>query len=74
MQSSKVIEIDGVFIGAAIRLAEPQGWQFVSADCRTSEADGHIAPTLYDTQMLARRAFVTSRMKASITAKSTITR
>lgn len=68
MQTSKIIEIDGVFIGAAVRLPEAQGWQFVSADWRAREADGRTAPTLYDTQMLARRAFVTSRGKEKLPA------
>jgi hypothetical protein len=63
MQTSKVIEIDGVFIGAAISLPEEQGWRFVSADRRTSEADGCTALTLQDTRMLARRAFITHRSR-----------
>ena len=58
---SKVIEVDGVFIGAALMLLEDRGWRFVSAHRRTSEADGCVAPTLQDTRMLARRAFFTSR-------------
>lgn len=64
MQTSKIIEIDGVFIGAAISLPEAQGWRFVSADQRASEADGCTAPTLRDAQMLAKRAFVTSRIRS----------
>ena len=60
MHTSKVIEVDGVFIGAALMLLEDQGWRFVSAHRRTSEADGCIAATLQDTRMLARRAFFTS--------------
>lgn len=66
MQNSKVIEVDGIFIGAAIRLPASGGWRFVSADQRTSDADGAIAATLLDTQLLARRAFVTARIRQPI--------
>ena len=59
MQSSKVVEVDGVFVGAAIRL--PEGWQFVSADVRASGADGALAATFADAQMLARRAVASAR-------------
>jgi hypothetical protein len=62
MQTSKVIEVDGVFIGAAIRLPESQGWRFVSANDRARAADGATAPTLADASLLARRAFITSRV------------
>ncbi len=63
MQTSKVIEIDGVFIGAAISLPEARGWRFVSADRRTSEADGRTAPTLNDARQMARHAFFTSAVR-----------
>jgi len=63
MQSSKIIEVDGVFIGAAVRLPEGGGWRFVSADERSSAADGATAATLEDASMMARRAFVTSRLR-----------
>jgi hypothetical protein len=61
MQTSKVIEVDGVFIGAAVRLPESQGWRFVSANERARAADGATAPTLADASLLARRAFMTAR-------------
>jgi len=63
MQTSKIVEVDGVFIGAAVRLPEAQGWRFVAADHRADEADGRTAPTLYDTQQLAKRAFFLSRSR-----------
>ncbi len=61
MQTSKIIEVDGVFIGAAISLPESQGWRFVSANERSQSADGATAATLADTSLLARRAFITTR-------------
>lgn len=60
MQSSKIIEIDGVFAGAAITLPDQSGWRFVSADQRAMQADGCTAPTLQDARMLARRAWFTA--------------
>jgi hypothetical protein len=61
MHTSKVVEVDGVFVGAAIMLPESKGWRFVSADRRARDADGCTAPTLHDAQLLARRAFLTAR-------------
>ena len=60
MQTSKIVEIGGVFIGAAISLPESQGWRFVSAHDRTRSADGCTAPTLQDAQVMARRSFLTA--------------
>jgi hypothetical protein len=64
MQKSKIVEVDGVFIGAAVMLPESQGWRFVAADHRADDADGRTAPTLHDTQLLAKRAFFASRSGA----------
>jgi hypothetical protein len=64
MQTSKIVEVDGVFIGAAVLLPESQGWRFVAADHRADAADGRIAPTLLDAQQLAKRAFFSSRSRA----------
>ena len=59
IRASKIIEVDGVFIGAAVMLPSDKGWRFVAAHARAEAADGATAATLHDTQMLARRAFVT---------------
>ncbi len=61
MQTSRIIEIDGVFIGAALRLTDDEGWRFVAADHRAGAADGATAATLAEAQLLARRAFIMSR-------------
>jgi hypothetical protein len=66
MQTSKIVEVDGVFIGAAVLLPEAQGWRFVAADHRAESADGRTAPTLHDAQQLAKRAFFTSRSRALV--------
>ncbi len=64
MHTSKIVEVDGVFIGAAVLLPGAQGWRFVAADHRADAADGRTAPTLHDAQQLAKRAFFTSRSHA----------
>jgi hypothetical protein len=70
MQTSKIVEVDGVFIGAAVLLPEAQGWRFVAADQRAYDADGRTAPTLHDAQQLAKRAFFTSRSRALVAEPS----
>lgn len=61
MQTSKIVEIDGVFVGAAVLLPDSQGWRFVAADHRADAANGCTAATLHDAQQLAKRAFFTAR-------------
>ena len=69
MQKSKVVEVDGVFIGAAVLLPNNKGWRFVAAHARAQEADGVTAPTLHDAQLAARRAYVTSRLHEPLVAR-----
>jgi hypothetical protein len=57
MLQSHVIEIDGAFVGAAIRL--DRGYRFIATDMRLEDLDGSIWPTLADVKRLARRLFVT---------------
>ena len=59
MHTSKIIEWNGEFIGAAIMLSDTQGWRFVSANQRADGADGCTAATLGEMQALARRVFLT---------------
>lgn len=63
MQASKVVEVDGVFVGVAVLLSNERGWRFFAADVRAQEADGTTVPTLHDAQLAAKRAFVTSRLR-----------
>ncbi|HUD59060.1 MAG TPA: hypothetical protein VMQ99_06115 [Acetobacteraceae bacterium] len=56
MLQSHIIEIDGVFVGAAIRL--DRGYRFVATDLRLEELDQSIWPTLADVQRLARRLYL----------------
>ena len=57
MLQSHIIDIDGVFVGAAIRI--DRGYRFVAIDLRMEELDSTIWPTLADVQRLARRLYLT---------------
>ena len=52
MLQSYVIDIDGVFVGAAVRL--DSGFRFVATDLRLHELDSTVWPTLADVQRVAR--------------------
>ena len=56
MLQSHIIDIDGVFVGVAIRLE--RGYRFVATDVRLEQLDETIWPTLGDVQRLARRLYL----------------
>jgi hypothetical protein len=60
MLQSHVIDIDGAFVGAAIRL--DKGYRFIATDMKLDELDGSIWPTLADVQRLARRVYLAGRL------------
>jgi hypothetical protein len=62
MQDSRVIEIDGVFLGAAVSMPGVAGWRIVAADARVVKLDGTVAPTLQAVQRLARQAYMSARV------------
>lgn len=53
MLQSHIIEIDGVFVGAAVRL--DRGYRFIATDMRLDDIDGSVWPSLGDVQRVARR-------------------
>jgi hypothetical protein len=53
MLQSHIIDVDGVFVGVAIRI--DRGYRFVATDFRLEELDSTIWPTLADVRRLARR-------------------
>jgi hypothetical protein len=53
MLQSHIIDVDGVFVGAAIRV--DRGYRFVATDFRMEELDSTVWPTLDDVRRLARR-------------------
>ena len=68
MQDSRIIEADGVFLGAAVCLPDDQGWRFVAADDRVVRLDGHIWPSLPEARRSARQAFLAAGGTALIRA------
>ncbi len=52
MLQSHVIEIDGAFVGAAIRLEK--GYRFVAVDLRVEEMDARTWTSLAEIQRVAR--------------------
>lgn len=55
MLQSHVIEIDGAFVGAAVRLND--GYRFVATDHRLDELHGTTWPSLAEIRRLAHRTF-----------------
>jgi hypothetical protein len=60
MLQSHPIDIDGVFVGAAVRL--DRGYRFIATNMRLEELDQTIWPTLADVQRLARRLYVNGNL------------
>jgi hypothetical protein len=56
MLQSYVIDVDGRFVGAAVRQAN--GYRFVAIDVRFDALDGTVSPSLADVQRLARTVAV----------------
>jgi hypothetical protein len=56
MLQSHIIDVDGVFVGTAIRI--DRGYRFVAIDFRLEELDSSVWPTLDDVRRLARRTLV----------------
>jgi hypothetical protein len=59
MLQSHVIEIDGRFVGAAVRQAG--GYRLVAVDLRLEDLDGSVWPSLADVHRVARQALLTLR-------------
>ncbi len=59
MLQSHVIDIDGVFVGAAVRLHD--GYRFVATDLRLEDIDGSHWPSLDDVRRVARGRFLARR-------------
>jgi hypothetical protein len=53
MLQSHIIDVDGVFLGVAIRI--DRGYRFVATDFRLEELDSTVWPTLDEVRRLARR-------------------
>jgi hypothetical protein len=60
MLQSHIIDVDGAFVGAAVRL--DRGYRFIATDVKLDDLDGSIWPTLADVQRLARRIYLGGRL------------
>ena len=65
MLQSHVIDIDGAFVGAAVRL--DTGYRFIATDIKLDDLDGSIWPTLADIRRLARQAYTAGSWQAART-------
>ena len=68
MIQSHVIDVDGVFVGAAVRL--DTGYRFVATDFRLEQLDSTIWPTLADVRRLASNLFLTGRCNGLATSET----
>jgi len=68
MLQSHVIDIDGAFVGAAVRT--DLGYRFIATDLRVEELDGSIRPSLSDIQRLARQLFLHGRFAPAPTPEA----
>ena len=62
MLQSHVIDIDGAFVGAAVRL--DTRYRFIATDMKLDDLDGSVWPTLAEVQRLARRIYTGGRLQA----------
>jgi hypothetical protein len=62
MLQSHVIDIDGRFVGIAVRL--DQGFRFIAADPRTEDLGEIIWPRIDDLRRMARRALALEQAPA----------
>ena len=56
MLQSHIIDVDGMFVGAAVRI--DRGYRFVATDFRLEELDSSVWPTLEDVRRVARRSLL----------------
>ena len=52
---SHIVEIDGNFVGAAVR--QPDGYRFKAVDVRLDAIDGRVLPSLPELHRVVRAAF-----------------
>ena len=64
MLQSHIIEIDGAFVGAAVRL--DIGFRFVATDIRVEELDGTVWPSLPELRRLAGGLYRTGRLSPPV--------
>lgn len=63
MLQSHIIDVNGNFVGAAVRL--DKGYRFVALNLRVEELDGSVWPSLDVVRRLARQLFVTGHFSTA---------
>jgi hypothetical protein len=66
MLRSYPIDIDGVFVGAAVQ--NERGFRFIATDYRLEDLDQTVWPTVVDVRRLARRLFLNGRLDGQVKA------
>jgi hypothetical protein len=66
MQDSRIIEVNGVFVAAAVALPNAQGWRIVAADDRVSPLNGTVAATLNEVRRLAKQAYFAAHVLPAV--------
>lgn len=64
MLQSHIIEVDGTFVGVAVRI--DRGYRFIATDFRLEDLDTSIWPTLEDVRRLARRSLLAATSASPI--------
>jgi hypothetical protein len=65
MTKSKVIEWNGIFLGAAVSQGGQDGWRVVAANARVAGAEGKVGETFQDASALARQAYWAAASQAA---------
>jgi hypothetical protein len=63
MLQSHIIEVDGAFVGAAVRV--DRGFRFVAVDIRLEDLDNRIWPSLAEIERLARRTLAGAHLRVA---------
>jgi hypothetical protein len=71
MLQSFVVDIDGAFVGVAVRLAD--GYKFISVGGRLEGMNGRVLPTLAELRRIARAAFLSGRLPGPATVQAMAT-
>ncbi len=67
MLQSHVVEVDGVFVGAAVR--QPDGYRFVAVDTRLDGIDGRLWTTLGEVRRHVRASFLVAPKRPATVAE-----
>jgi len=65
MGKSRVLVVDGVFIGAVVSTPEESGWRIVAAHERIRALDGRMTASVQEAERLARQTYLSTRAEAA---------